>query len=84
MGGRSVFLLLLSRSLAVGLRVHTHARTHKREAEPAESGGRSWCGADRLTYSRVPRMTSSIDPAGPELGTSGTRVRGGGFLRRAD
>lgn len=37
-----------------------------------------------LTYSRVPRMTSSIDPVRLELGTSGRRVRGGGFLRRAD
>lgn len=49
----------------------------------------SWCRADKLsprylTYSRVPRMTSSIDPVRLELGTSGRRVRGGGFLRRAD
>lgn len=42
---------------------------------------------DAKTHRRVPRMTSSMDPAALDwlrLGTSGRRVRGGGFLRRAD
>lgn len=40
-----------------------------------------------ITHRRVPRMTSSMDPVVLDwlrLGTSGRRVRGGGFLRRAD
>lgn len=44
-------------------------------------------GEEAKTHRRVPRMTSSMDPAALDwlrLGTSGRRVRGGGFLRLAD
>lgn len=51
-----------------------------------------WLGVQRpsgclKTHRRVPRMTSSMDPAALDwlgLGTRGSRVREGGFLRRAD
>lgn len=40
------------------------------------------------TYRRVPRMSSAMEPEGPELGTRGRRLRGGGgggaFLRLPD
>lgn len=42
---------------------------------------------DVKTHRRVPRMNSSMDPTALDwlgLGTRGRRVRGGGFLRRAD
>lgn len=62
------------------------------EIERVKKLNRSMSGAGGVpmkpkTHRRVPRMTSSMDPAALDwlrLGTSGRRVRGGGFRRRPE